>query len=122
VALLLDTYLVQYDTTDFVAAQTRTNATVVTITINGRHIPTRSSSEVTYGTPKASGPGTSIYDYKLADQYLEQLAKKSGGRLSASDSLKKLCTKSSPCRDLKSSPAISAYLCDLCVTVVARNI
>ena len=37
-------YPVQYDTTDFVAAQTRTNATIVTTTISGRNIPTRSSS------------------------------------------------------------------------------
>ncbi len=74
-------YPVQYDTTDFVTAQTRTNATIVTTTITGRNIPTRSSSEITYGTPKASGPGTSIFDYKLADQFLHQLATKTGGRL-----------------------------------------
>jgi len=74
-------YPVQYDTTDFVAAQTRTNATIVTTTISGRNIPTRSSSQTTYGTPKASGPGTSIFDYKLADQFLHQLATKTGGRL-----------------------------------------
>ena len=74
-------YPVQYDTTDFVAAQTRTNATIVTTTISGRNIPTRSSSQITYGTPKASGPGTSIFDYKLADQFLHQLAAKTGGRL-----------------------------------------
>ena len=74
-------YPIQYDTTDFVDAQTRTNATVVTTTISGRHFPTRSSSQVTYGTPKANGPGTSIGDYKLADQYLHQLATKTGGRL-----------------------------------------
>lgn len=74
-------YPVQYDTTDFVDAQTRTNTTIVTTTISGRHIPTQTSSQVTYGTPKASGPGTSIGDYKLADQYLHQLAAKTGGRL-----------------------------------------
>lgn len=73
-------YPIQYDTTDFVDAQTRTNATVVTTTISGRHFPTRSSSQVIYGTPKANGPGTSISDYKLADQYLHQLATKTGGR------------------------------------------
>jgi len=74
-------YPIQYDTTDFVAAQTRTNATIVTTTISGRNIPTRSSSQTIYGTPKASGPGTSIFDYKLADQFLHQLATKTGGRL-----------------------------------------
>lgn len=73
-------YPIQYDTTDFVDAQTRTNATIVTTTIRGRHLPTQSSSQTTYGTPKASGPGTSIGDYKLADQFLHQLATKTGGR------------------------------------------
>ena len=74
-------YPVQYDTTDFVEAQTRTNTTIVTTTIRGRNLPPQSSSEVTYGAPKASGPGTSIGDYKLADEYLHQLATKTGGRL-----------------------------------------
>lgn len=83
----LDTliYPIQYDTTDFVDAQTRTNTTIETTTIRSRHFPTRTSSRVTYGTPKASGPGTSIDDYKLADQFLHQLATKSGGRLYAAN-------------------------------------
>lgn len=74
-------YPIQYDTTDFVAAQTRTNTTIVTTTITGRGFPARSSSRVTYGAPQASGPGTSIFDYKLADQFLHQLATSTGGRL-----------------------------------------
>jgi Ca-activated chloride channel family protein len=74
-------YPIQYDTTDFVDAQTRTNTTIVTTTISGRHFPTRSSSQAIYGNPKASGPGTSIGDYKLADQFLHQVATKTGGRL-----------------------------------------
>ena len=74
-------YPIQYDTTDFVDAQTRTNTTIVTTTIRSRHFPTRSSSQAIYGTPRASGPGTSIFDYKLADEYLHQLAVKTGGRL-----------------------------------------
>lgn len=78
-------YPIQYDTTDFVAAQTRTNATIVTTTITGKNFPTRSSSAVTYGTPKASGPGTSMDDYKLADQYLHHLATKTGGRLNVAN-------------------------------------
>jgi Ca-activated chloride channel homolog len=74
-------YPIQYDTTDFVDAQTRTNATIETTTIRSRNFPTQSSSQTIYGTPKASGPGTSIGDYKLADQFLHQLAMKTGGRL-----------------------------------------
>jgi VWFA-related protein len=85
-------YPIQYDTTDFVDAQTRTNATIETTTISGRHFPTRSSSRITYGTPKASGPGTSIGDYKLADQYLHHLATKTGGRLYAANDRAQLNT------------------------------
>jgi len=78
-------YPVQYDTTDFVAAQTRTNTTIVTTTIRGSHFPPQSSSQVIYGAPKASGPGTSTFDYTLADQFLRQLATKTGGRLYAAN-------------------------------------
>lgn len=74
-------YPIQYDTTDFVDAQTRTNTTIVTTTIRSKNFPTRSSSQMIYGNPKASGPGTSAADYKLADQFLHQLATKTGGRL-----------------------------------------
>jgi len=74
-------YPIQYDTTDFVDAQTRTNTTIVTTTVRSRNLPPRSSSRAIYGTPKASGPGTSIGDYKLADQFLRQVATKTGGRL-----------------------------------------
>ena len=74
-------YPIQYDTTDFVDAQTRTNTTIITTTIRSNRFPTQSSSREIYGTPKANGPGTSIGDYKLADQYLHQLAAKTGGRL-----------------------------------------
>ncbi|HEU4432206.1 MAG TPA: VWA domain-containing protein [Pyrinomonadaceae bacterium] len=74
-------YPIQYDTTDFVDAQTRTNTTIVTTTVRGRNVPTRTSSRAIYGTPKATGPGTSIGDYKLADQFLHQVATKTGGRL-----------------------------------------
>ena len=74
-------YPIQYDTTDFVDAQTRTNTTIVTTTIHSRRFPARSSTQEIYGNPPASGPGTSPGDYKLADQYLHQLAEKSGGRL-----------------------------------------
>lgn len=74
-------YPIQYDTTDFVDAQTRTNTTIVTTTIRSRHFPAQTSSQEIYGNPPASGPGTSPDDYKLAGQYLHQLAEKSGGRL-----------------------------------------
>jgi VWFA-related protein len=74
-------YPVQYDTTDFVDAQTRTNTTIVTTTLSSSRFPPQSSSQELYGTTKASGPGTAIGDYQLADQYLHQLAAKTGGRL-----------------------------------------
>src|SRR6185369_8560761 len=74
-------YPVQYDTTDFVDAQTRTNTTIVTTTLRRGSIPLGSSSREIYGNPPASGPGTSPDDYKSADRYLHQLAEKTGGQL-----------------------------------------
>lgn len=83
-------YPVQYDTTDFVDAQTRTNTTIVTTTLRRGPIPIRSSSQTTYGTPAASGPGTSPEDYKSADRYLHQLATKTGGQLYQANDRKQL--------------------------------
>jgi Ca-activated chloride channel homolog len=83
-------YPIQYDTTDFVDAQTRTNTTIITSTIRGGLFPPRSSSQAIYGTPAASGPGTSAAEYKLADQYLQQLANKTGGRLYQANDPKQL--------------------------------
>jgi Ca-activated chloride channel homolog len=83
-------YPVQYDTTDFVDAQTRTNTTIVTTTLRRGSIPLGSSSREIYGTPSASGPGTSPDDYKSADRYLHQLADKTGGQLYAANDRKQL--------------------------------
>ena len=83
-------YPVQYDTTDFVDAQTRTNTTIVTTTLRRGPFPIRSSSQTTYGTPAASGPGTSPEDYKSADRYLHQLATKTGGQLYQANDRKQL--------------------------------
>jgi Ca-activated chloride channel homolog len=83
-------YPVQYDTTDFVDAQTRTNTTIVTTTLRRGPFPIRSSSQTTCGTPAASGPGTSPEDYKSADRYLHQLATKTGGHLYQANDRKQL--------------------------------
>jgi VWFA-related protein len=83
-------YPVQYDTTDFVDAQTRTNTTIVTTTVRRGPLAGHSSSRSIYGTPPASGPGTSSDDYKSADRYLHQLADKTGGRLYQANDRKQL--------------------------------
>ena len=74
-------YPVYYDTTDFGEAQTRTNTTIVTTTLRRGSIPIFSTSGEIYGTPPASGPGTSPDEYKSAGRYLHQLADKTGGQL-----------------------------------------
>jgi len=43
--------------------------------------PSRSTSRVVYNNPTVQAPGTTKAEYQLADQYLHQLADKSGGRL-----------------------------------------
>lgn len=83
-------YPVQYDTTDFGEAQTRTNTTIVTTTLRRGSIPIARSSREIYGTPPASGPGTSPDEYKSADRYLHQLADKTGGQLYQANDHKQL--------------------------------
>jgi VWFA-related protein len=73
-------YPIQYDTRDFVATQNKPTVTIVTNNSSGWPFPSRSSSRVVYSNP-TQAPGTSKADYQLADQYLHQLADKSGGRL-----------------------------------------
>ena len=75
-------YPIQYDTTDYmVAAQQPSNVTVVTQNSSSNWpFPNRSSSRVTYSNPTVQGAPTKE-DYERADQFLHQLADKTGGRL-----------------------------------------
>jgi Ca-activated chloride channel homolog len=76
-------YPIQYDTRDFAAAQNRGNSVTIvsSTTSSGWPFPSRSTSRVVYNNPTVQAPGTSKAEYQLADQYLHQLADKSGGRL-----------------------------------------
>jgi VWFA-related protein len=77
----LDTliYPVQYDTTDFLAATQARNS--VTVTTRSSNWPFgTSSSRVIYG-PAVQAQGSTMADYKFADQYLHRLADKTGARL-----------------------------------------
>jgi len=76
-------YPIEYDTTDFIAAsQVPSSITVLTTRTSNWPSPRRSSSRVIYGPPSsATGPGTTMTEYRLADQYLHQLADKSGAHL-----------------------------------------
>jgi VWFA-related protein len=76
-------YPIKYDTTDYMRAmQGGGNATIVTTTTGNWPFPSSSSSRVIYGTPSGGTlPGTSSSDYAMADQYLHQLADKTGARL-----------------------------------------
>jgi len=76
-------YPIEYDTTDFLAAaQSRGSISIVTTTSSGWPFPRRSSSRVIYGPslPGVPTPGTTLAEYRLADQYLRQLADKTGAR------------------------------------------
>jgi len=77
-------YPIQYDTSDYLRAiQGAGSVTIVTTTSNWP-FPSRSSSQVIYGGPSNGGnslPGTTKADYDRADQYLHELATKTGGRL-----------------------------------------
>jgi Ca-activated chloride channel homolog len=76
-------YPIQYDTSDYMAATNRpSNVTIVTNQTNSSWpFPSRSSSRVIYSSPTVQGAGSNPGDYRLADQYLHQLAYNTGARL-----------------------------------------
>ena len=80
----LDTliYPIEYDTTDFMtASQNAGNITVVTTQSSNWPYSRRTTSR-TYSLPSTIiSPGSSVAEYRLADQYLHQLADKTGARL-----------------------------------------
>jgi len=74
-------YPIQYDTTDYMAATQRpANVTITQNSSSNWPFPSRSSSQVTYSNPTIQGAPTKA-DYERADQFLHQLADKTGGRL-----------------------------------------
>ncbi|HEY3038250.1 MAG TPA: VWA domain-containing protein [Pyrinomonadaceae bacterium] len=77
-------YPIQYDTTDYLRAMQGAGSVTVVTTTSNWPFPTRSSSRVIYGGLPNNGPplpGTTKADYERADQYLRDLATKTGGRL-----------------------------------------
>jgi len=83
-------YPIQYDTTDYLRAIQSVgqgSTTVVTTTSNGPFGIGRTTSRVTYGAPKVTGPnggplpGATQADYDRANQYLKELADRTAGRL-----------------------------------------
>ncbi len=73
-------YAIQYDTTDFVAATQTPNNNVTILTRRSPVWPYGTTQQVING-PATAIPGTTIGDYQLADQYLNQLSEKTGARL-----------------------------------------
>lgn len=83
-------YPIQYDTTDYLRAMQglgQGNTTVVTTTNSGPFGIGQTTSRVTYQTPTVTGPnggplpGATQADYDRANQYLNELANKTAGRL-----------------------------------------
>lgn len=78
-------YPIQYDTSDYLRAiQGAGSVTVVTTTSNWPFPGRTSSSQVVYPTQTTGGPsppGTTKADYERANQYLHELATKTGGRI-----------------------------------------
>ena len=74
-------YPIQYDTTDFLNASQNSTVTIVTQQSGNWPYSNRSSTR-TYSIPSTiTAPGASAAEYRLADQYLHQLADKTGARL-----------------------------------------
>ena len=77
-------YPIQYDTSDYLRAMQGAGSITIVTSSSGWPFPSRSSSQVIYGTPSTGGPpppGTTKADYERADKYLHELAEKTGGRL-----------------------------------------
>jgi Ca-activated chloride channel family protein len=73
-------YPIQYDTKDFVAATQGLGKITIARRTRSWPFPGRTSSQVIYG-PAIQTPGTSVADYERADQFLHQLADKTGAKL-----------------------------------------
>ncbi|MFN2492287.1 MAG: VWA domain-containing protein [Pyrinomonadaceae bacterium] len=79
-------YPIQYDTSDYLRAmQAAGSGTVTIVTTNSSWpFPGRTTTQVINANPTAGGaapPGTTKADYERANQYLHELANKTGGRL-----------------------------------------
>jgi VWFA-related protein len=76
-------YPIQYDTTDYLRAVQGASSVTVVTTRSNWPFPGTSSSQTTY--PSNGGgislPGATKADYERADQYLNELAEKTAGRL-----------------------------------------
>lgn len=87
-------YPIQYDTSDYLRAmQGAGSVTIVTNNSNWPFPGSSSSSRVIYSGPSIGGvapPGTTKADYERANQYLHELADKTGARLYKANDPKQL--------------------------------
>jgi VWFA-related protein len=77
-------YPIEYDTSDYLRAMQGGGSITIVTTRSNWPFPGTTSSQTTQTVPLNGGipiPGTTRADYDRADQYLHQLADKSGGRL-----------------------------------------
>lgn len=80
-------YPIQYDTTDYLRAMQGGGGNVTVVTSTSRGPFGGTSSTVTYTSPTVTGPngaplpGATQADYDRANQYLQELAEKTAGRL-----------------------------------------
>ena len=76
-------YPIQYDTTDYMRAMGGGGSVTVTTSRSNWPFPGNSSSQTTQNVPGSGVPisGATQADYDRADQYLQGMAEKTGGRL-----------------------------------------
>jgi VWFA-related protein len=81
-------YPIQYDTNDYRQAMQGGGTITIVTTRSNWPFPGTTSSQTTQSVPLNGGiplPGTTKADYDRADQYLRELAEKTGGRLNQAD-------------------------------------
>lgn len=76
-------YPIQYDTTDYMRAMRDAGSVTITTSRSNWPFPGSSSSQTTQTVPGTGAPisGATQADYDRADQYLQGMAEKTGGRL-----------------------------------------
>src|SRR5262249_52400632 len=84
-------YPIQYDTKDFIAATQYDFLNLTTRRSSNWPSPNTSSTSRSYRVPNPDpGPGTTLAEYQLADQFLHQPADKTGARLYQANDRKQL--------------------------------
>jgi Ca-activated chloride channel family protein len=105
-------YPIKYDTTDYLRSMSGGGSVTIVTNRSNWPFPGRNSSRVIYGTPSSGSPlpSSTKTDYERADQYLQGMADRTGGRLyKANDSTQLAQAFSSIAEELRRQYSLGYY-------------